>query len=300
MSYTHNEVAHNWAHQTGRKSKGFAMFYEGDTIYSWGYHFPIAKFVTAPNGERVVLINKDSYSVSTSKHQCLVRRALGYQRDDAIYVPDLGRGNHHDWIRMIDKRLEVGAGKWKRARSRKDSIAASMRSDIETVNRLIDLWQLDLPKRTMPEDIAEFAASYEERRKAEQVKKDKKGREAIRKWLNGENVAPPHTRVPYVRVRRDFVNGPIIGQIVETSWGIKVPLAEALKLYRMSGLVRIVGKAWSPSKRHEVGGWPVDGISPDGTLKVGCHVIPYKVQQGAARLAGLEYTTLHTNEKEAA
>jgi hypothetical protein len=90
---------------------------------------------------------------------------------------------------------------------------------------------------------------------------------------------------------------------VQTSWGVKVPLADAMKLYRMAGLVRIIGKTWRPSKRHQIGGWPVDHIAADGTLKAGCHVIPFKVQQEAARLAGLDATTFHinhTNQMEAA
>ena len=73
---THDDVAHNWAHGTGRKQNGHNMFYKGDAIYSYGSHFCIARFVRTCSGERVVLFNASTYSVSTSKHQTIVARAI--------------------------------------------------------------------------------------------------------------------------------------------------------------------------------------------------------------------------------
>jgi hypothetical protein len=308
MAYSHDTVAHNWAHQTGKKCRGFNMFYEGETIYSYGSHFPIARFFTAPNGERVVLFNEDSYSVSTSKHQTIVRRALGWERDDILGVPFLrdhvGMILVNGWIERLDEDIETSAGKWKRARVYKDSHARRMAQSVQTINRIIDLWQLDVPYRTMPDDINAWVDEALKRHAEEAAAKDRADREAIKRWLNGEDIHPPHTRIPYVRVKSrrcgPEVNehGDFVGMTtqVETSWGVKVPLADAMKLHRMAGLVRIVGKTWRPSKRHQIGGWPVDHIAADGTLKAGCHVIPFKVQQEAARLAGLDATTFHINQ----
>jgi hypothetical protein len=52
--------------------KGSNMFIEGDTIYSYGYHFKIAKRL----GGREYLYNSDSYSSSTSQHKSHVRQAI--------------------------------------------------------------------------------------------------------------------------------------------------------------------------------------------------------------------------------
>lgn len=68
---TNQEVADAWA--MGYSAKSSNMFTDGETIYSYGYHFPIAKKV---NG--YVLFNHTRYSVTTSKHQCHVRRAMRY------------------------------------------------------------------------------------------------------------------------------------------------------------------------------------------------------------------------------
>ena len=41
----HHEVCHFWANQIQDSGKASNMFYERDIIYSYGYHFPIAKHI---------------------------------------------------------------------------------------------------------------------------------------------------------------------------------------------------------------------------------------------------------------
>jgi len=73
------------------KGKGSNMFIEGDTIYSYGYHFKIA---VRYNG--YCLFNSKSYSHSTSKHQSYVR---GYLPSDLIIeCPDCEINDAPDYI----------------------------------------------------------------------------------------------------------------------------------------------------------------------------------------------------------
>lgn len=51
--------------------KSSSMFIEGNVIYSYGKHFPLA--VRNPTG---FVINIDKVSVTTSKHQTLIKRHL--------------------------------------------------------------------------------------------------------------------------------------------------------------------------------------------------------------------------------
>lgn len=51
---------------------GSNMFIEGDSIYSYGHHFMLAKRI----GFNEYLWNPDGYSSSTSKHKCYVSGAL--------------------------------------------------------------------------------------------------------------------------------------------------------------------------------------------------------------------------------
>lgn len=53
------------------------LFIEGNEIYSYGYHFPIAKIFENQDGsEQIAYFNTDRYSVTTAKHKSLVRGAL--------------------------------------------------------------------------------------------------------------------------------------------------------------------------------------------------------------------------------
>lgn len=50
-----------------------SMFIEGDTIYSYGHHFPIA---VVDRKNKTAEFNEDKYSVTTGKHKSKVRGAL--------------------------------------------------------------------------------------------------------------------------------------------------------------------------------------------------------------------------------
>lgn len=96
MSLTHLDVACRWADNAGRdvreSARGFAIWYRGATIYSYGSHFPIARFVIAPDGSRFILFTNCSYySISTCKHISIVHHALrsrGYGDASILYVSD--------------------------------------------------------------------------------------------------------------------------------------------------------------------------------------------------------------------
>lgn len=86
MSLPHREVAEEFV-RGGTYEKGSRMFIEGDVLYSYGHHFPIAI-----RREGKILYNIDGYSVSTSSHQGYLARALGYE-------------NKKDLIKQYPKKL---------------------------------------------------------------------------------------------------------------------------------------------------------------------------------------------------
>jgi hypothetical protein len=64
MTTSNSDLAHNFAH--GATSGASAnMFIEGEVIYSYGHHFPIAKRLN--NGKYI--FTSDEYSISTSRHK---------------------------------------------------------------------------------------------------------------------------------------------------------------------------------------------------------------------------------------
>src|SRR5258708_2866708 len=65
--FANGMVAHVWAQQTneeGRSNNG-NFYFRGDTIFSYGHHFPIARFSV---DKTVVWFTNATYSVSTSGH----------------------------------------------------------------------------------------------------------------------------------------------------------------------------------------------------------------------------------------
>jgi len=64
------------------------VFYEGDTIYSYGYHFPMAIIMRDEHDQPSwVLVNGDRYSVTTSGHQGQMRSVIESTHLDAMIVP---------------------------------------------------------------------------------------------------------------------------------------------------------------------------------------------------------------------
>lgn len=111
------EVAEAFAKGRGPK-KAYSVYRqpcsEGDIIYSWGSHFPMA---VKNNLDKTYLINGDRYSVSTSKHQTYVRRAIAdYNKGDynSLIVPftALRRSlNVYHWFDLHIKVIDVGQDK---------------------------------------------------------------------------------------------------------------------------------------------------------------------------------------------
>lgn len=94
--------------------KGSNMFIDGDTIYSYGYHFPIAKHTDKIyRGQRIVLYNSRGYSNSTSRHQAHVRSALS---DCFLLTVNLSN-NPKQWAGELNDRIEEARNKKQRARS---------------------------------------------------------------------------------------------------------------------------------------------------------------------------------------
>jgi hypothetical protein len=76
------EIAHLWAHQaqsSARNPQG-NFYFSGDTIYSYGSHFPIARIALVHKGEnkgaQVVYETVREYSSTTSMHKGLVWTAI--------------------------------------------------------------------------------------------------------------------------------------------------------------------------------------------------------------------------------
>jgi hypothetical protein len=80
-----------WLRQSqdyGQDRSGGSFYFRGDTIYSYGTHFLIAKLATAPNGDQVIFFTTRTYSVTTAKHISKVRQGIRNTHRKVLYVND--------------------------------------------------------------------------------------------------------------------------------------------------------------------------------------------------------------------
>jgi len=103
---THQEVAENWIKQTGKKRTGKRMFYNDQTIYSHGLHWPLGRIVNS-GGDKVVLLEANSIerSVSTHTHYRIARDIANRSGMTVIDVNAIDQHVSTNW--RIIKALDV-------------------------------------------------------------------------------------------------------------------------------------------------------------------------------------------------
>lgn len=300
---SHTAIAHRWAQDNGASLKGFNVFCYDGTIYSYGHHFPIASFVNtvARRGKpsrRVILFNSESRSVSTSKHQTYVRRAIpagvpvievpglrdrtdytfaanakpiieGFESAAAALYAKAARARvNGPWlVRQAESALDDAAAfcdafghRWKRPAL--DAIAERARARAET-------------QRREAEARAREQARLSAIRLAEQREHDA---EAFGLWMRGATQvrcpgsywADPDGNA-YVRRYREPDTDTGRDEL-QTSQGATVPWDHAVKAFRFVALVRARGKAWQRNGQTvRVGHYTLDRIDETGDMTAGCH-----------------------------
>lgn len=76
MKLTRNSAVANEFASGATEGRTENLFIEGDVIYSYGHHFPIAVRLEGSDGGTAFLFNKDGYSNTTARHKNLVLSAI--------------------------------------------------------------------------------------------------------------------------------------------------------------------------------------------------------------------------------
>jgi hypothetical protein len=251
MGKTNSDVAHAWAHQIGTSAytSNRNMFFEGDTVYSYGRHFPIAKHV----GRGTVLFTEDAYSNTTAKHKHEVLLACSHM--NRIYVPEVGLSHarcFEKWLDQIDyiKNYEL-------SRARKPEIYINkIQKVVQRAQKYAEFFEIELPSELANIDYTvseEQIAAIKERAKEERRRKAEQERIKIEKWMEGKSYGSLNTKYQYLRVN---------GDRIETSKNVRIPLELAKRFYERikNGMLKA---------GDSILYYRVDSIGD--TIKIGCH-----------------------------
>lgn len=268
-------LAHPWAHQlqeTGRTSCG-NYFFDGGTIYSYGSHFAIARHVTNQKGEKAILFTTRTYSHSTQRHISLTLRAIPADTL-VLYVRDPSRRPTLQDMTTYEEAAATAHLKAKRARLdwSKQRHAAEAVRQLQHARDIAVFFGLpyELPElAALEQRLLENQAALKAREAAEQKERGAKEREWIAEFMQGVRRYVQHA-----------VTSPVLrlsGEVVQTSLGVDVPLADAKRAWGAvmplidAGQTYNAPGVYAADPAMKVGGFRVDYVDPNGNVRAGCH-----------------------------
>jgi hypothetical protein len=295
-------LAHNWANQVKPHGKGSNFFYEGIHLYSHGHHFEVGRIVKTEKGNTIVLLNADSYSVSTNRHQSYARQACNHlesfdfkfrnSRNSFINTRDF---TNDDFVRTFNHYGNIVIESSKKAqRSRKYGDL-----HLKDAVKAVDDWNMlkfyfpkltkGIKRLTLPSDLQ--IKKLNDKDKAERAKERKEKQERIKReekaWLNYERnyvsrVAKCLLRQRQVKTIQEPGFAPQTRLIneVETSHGARVPLDHARVFYK--AITRFKANPKECDERLKVGNFRLDRLSNNGA-HIGCHFIEWSEMERFAK-----------------
>jgi hypothetical protein len=260
-----SKVAHLWANkeQDEATNQGRSFFFNRETIYSYGRHFPIAKHVQDQAGNDYILFTERGYSNTTSKHISITRGACRNSEVVYCYNPDNGHeSNFKYWFDEIEAEIN------KLAKARKPEIYLNNIEYVATkVKRYSQFTGANIPinlieamKITDKDQYAGYQESRIEQAKQAQKKAEielkKRHEEELEKWLNFE------TSRLYLNNGSDYLRVNPENDRVETTQAVHIPneIARRLWLSIKENTIKVGDKVLNYS------------INEAGKhIKIGCH-----------------------------
>lgn len=302
------QVAHEWWKGEKRTGKGSHFYFEGETIYSYGIHFPVAQKVQTPGG-LFVLFTTGKYSISTTRHISYTRSAIDSYACAGIVNVDLTEGRlyfysatekHGPHLRnMLRQRITqaesliIEAGRPRIRANTRDARLSAFQREAANIRLLIRMAAalgetLDEPAQLaewerqasdgragLTEALEKIRAATEarERARAEAWRKqmeeeDRHREERLAEWRQGADRYIGRLSWGYALRIR--------GAHVETSGGVQIPLSLAKRLLPLA-LRALAGEADAAAFKaagvSDIGGFPVHVIDAK-SWRIGCHDIP--------------------------
>jgi hypothetical protein len=267
------ELSHIWANQIQSNTLKTAnsMSCQFNVLYS--YNTAIAQI-----HNNTPIINRYSYSNTTSKHQSHAFNALDYSKEiidlefPKYNLRDLifGQGDFDNFVKSYNETLANQALiKSSRSRKYKDMLLQQAISIFNNLKKYSELLNLDY---SIPVNLTELTnqliIAEKEKKEKEKIllqKAIEKEQNDLELWKKGQDIRRFFNSTA-LRIKRD---------VIETSRGANIPLEHAVKFWALI-------KKWHDNNityekgSHSIhlGHYIVDSFK-NNILKVGCHEIPY-------------------------
>lgn len=272
--FSNSELAHTYANQSQNSGRSSSMFFEGSTIYSYGYHFPIARIITNEQGQEALLFTTRGYSNTTGKHISIVSAATRQYKKIFCNNP---KGSHDENFKAWLSSSETIAKNLINAR-KPEKYLTEIAYNKRQAEQYCEFFGIDIPENlqnvfnisnkqeylSLYEKQIEFEKQEQKRRLREQKAQFK---EQFKKWINYE------TDRLYTNYKYDFLR--IKENRIETTQAVQIPIEIAKRLY-------LSIKNGSLSVGDKILNYSVDKIGAE--IKIGCHTFAksYLLRFGAS------------------
>jgi hypothetical protein len=264
------DVIHLFANLTDderftRSARCSNVFFKNGVLYSYGTHFVLARYVQTKKG-LIVLVNTDSYSVTTSKHKSQVQGALSHL--NTIYVP--GAESSPDYVfdaftREARPHLEklVNARKPELYISELNRLLFSAAKYAQVMGVKV---RRDLQSLLTVKDAAKYAEAIKKQQATELKKQKTNFAKGLKQWRDFEPVtvsARCPDRFSYLRYNAE-------AKRIETSQHVELPLTYAKQFWQMIEYGRRTGDFETLIGFRVLDRFAVRSFNSK-TIEIGCH-----------------------------
>jgi hypothetical protein len=281
----HSAVCHKFNEQSQSEGRAGNIFFEGNKIYSYGYHYLLAEFISP----EIILINNKGYSSSTSKHIYILSQATRDKKQ--VYITKI----HLELVLLQLEELYKNLIKARKPLFYKNSIEALYLDFISDVN-FLDGFYIDnrfnhsfdfVPYSEMNKEQKEkYIRINEIRTLSNEYSKSEKYINKIKRSKELEETKEQRAKEKREKQRAeqienfysykgsrinwlefDLLRVSKCGEFVETSQAVKIPIKEAQRYFKLfSSGAKLVGEKISHYTT----------IGNDDFLQIGCHKIEHK------------------------
>ncbi len=308
-----SDVAHEWANGVYREIKAARVFTsdDGQTIYSYGTHWPIARRVSLPGRDMFAVFNPKSYgSSSTSTHTNAALRAnhlpVVYGIPDSRLDPSEA-GYHRSTIEYYRNHLRICNDNINSAtkQKQKEAYIYEFNQTVERIRAYFRAFEIDIPSELVvstPENYAAAVKAEELRQEKARIKAQKDKfklftKETLPKWRRGEGrayISTPMVKLGKVNVNLDYVR--YVDDRLETTQAVEFSTAVARRLWPH---LLALPEDWpaGSSESFKFGSYDLKAIWPTHIV-VGCHSFTWDELRRIAVIIGAENPdAIHPIEK---